>query len=202
MRSAYIRKIWKLIKRKLLSNITFIFNKRIYRYFGRNSLIYKPQKITNKNRICIGNNVFFDKDLRMEAICIKDKQLFSPKLIIEDYVHAEQRCQIFCANYLRIGKNTVLSSDIFITDVVHSYNDIYTNVLRQDLISGETIIGEFCFIGTGVKIIKPVKIGNHVIVGANSVITNDIPPYCVVAGNPGKIIKTYNFKTKKWEKRL
>ena len=135
----------------------------------------------------------------MEAICIKDKQLFSPKLIIEDFVHTEQRCQIFCANYLRIGKNTVLSSDIFITDVVHNYKDINTNVLRQNLISGKTLIGDFCFIGTGVKIIKPVKIGNHVIIGANSVITNDIPSYCVVAGNPGRIIKTYNFKTKNWE---
>lgn len=74
------------------------------------------------------------------------------------------------------------------------------NILEQTLRVGKTLIGDYTFIGAGVKIIKPVIIGEHVIIGANSVITQNIPAYSMVAGIPAKIIKTYNFKKQRWEK--
>lgn len=45
-----------------------------------------------------------------------------------------------------------------------------------------------------------VTIGKHCVIGANSVVTKDIPDYCVAAENPCKIIKRYSFETKQWEK--
>jgi len=53
---------------------------------------------------------------------------------------------------------------------------------------GCPIIGDNVFIGPGAKIIGKIKIGNNVAIGANCVVTQDIPDYAVVAGNPGKII--------------
>ena len=50
-------------------------------------------------------------------------------------------------------------------------------------------IGDYCYIGTGVTILGPVKIGDNVTIGANSVVTHDIPDNAVVAGNPARIIK-------------
>jgi serine O-acetyltransferase len=50
-------------------------------------------------------------------------------------------------------------------------------------------IGDNCYIGTGVTILGPIKIGNNVTIGADSVVVNDVPDNCVVAGNPAKIIK-------------
>ena len=46
------------------------------------------------------------------------------------------------------------------------------------------------------------KIGRNCVIGANSVVTTDVPDYCVAAGNPARIIKKYNQTTKKWEKVL
>ena len=43
-------------------------------------------------------------------------------------------------------------------------------------------------------------LGKQCIVGANSVVRGQFPDYCVIAGNPAKIIKKYNFNTRKWEK--
>lgn len=57
-------------------------------------------------------------------------------------------------------------------------------------------IGDETWIGTGVVIASTVTIGKHCVIGANSVVTKDIPDYCVVAGNPCKIIKRYSFETK------
>ena len=51
------------------------------------------------------------------------------------------------------------------------------------------IIGDNCYISTGVTILGPVKIGNNVTIGAGAVVTKDIPDNCIVAGIPAKIIK-------------
>lgn len=54
------------------------------------------------------------------------------------------------------------------------------------------IIGDNCYIGTGVSIMGPVTIGNNVTIGAGAVVTKDFPDNCVIAGNPAKIIKYKN----------
>ena len=51
------------------------------------------------------------------------------------------------------------------------------------------IIGDNCFISTGVTILGPIRIGDNVTIGAGAVLTKDIPDNCIVAGIPAKIIK-------------
>lgn len=65
---------------------------------------------------------------------------------------------------------------------------------------GGSIIGDNCYISPGVKIVKPVHIGNNVVIGANAVVNKDIPDNCMVAGIPATIIKRFNPNTQKWEK--
>lgn len=51
-------------------------------------------------------------------------------------------------------------------------------------------IEDFCSIGAGAVILGPITIGHHSVIGANSVVTKDVPPNSVVAGIPAKIIRT------------
>ena len=53
----------------------------------------------------------------------------------------------------------------------------------------DTYIGENCFIGAHSLIMPGVKIGNNSIVAAGSIVTKDVPPFTIVAGNPAKIIR-------------
>lgn len=56
------------------------------------------------------------------------------------------------------------------------------------------LVGDNCYFGLGVRILGNLTIGNNVIIGANSVVTKDIPDNCIVGGIPAKIIKYKNEK--------
>lgn len=54
---------------------------------------------------------------------------------------------------------------------------------------GDVEIGDDCYIGTGVTILGPVKIGNNVTIGAGAVVTKDVPDSVVIGGIPAKVLK-------------
>ena len=77
--------------------------------------------------------------------------------------------------------------------------EIFLNQLSDRGISlGGEQIGDETWIGIHASIIGPVKIGKHCVIGANSVVTHDIPDYSVVVGNPGKIVKKCDCEKKLW----
>lgn len=189
----------KLLKR-ILKLVISNFHKIRYGDFGIGSRIYSPKSIiSNKKHIFIGNSVHIRQNARIEPIVAWKGVKYNPQIIIEDGVVIEQNLHLACAKYVKIGKNSSISSYVFITDINHEYKDISKPILLQDLIIKETEIGEQCFIGTGAKIMAGTKVGNHCIIGANAVVTHDLPDFCVAAGIPARIIKKYNFNTKEWE---
>ena len=81
---------------------------------------------------------------------------------------------------LSIGEKTMVTFDAIVLS--HDYAS------RRH--AAKTVIGTHCFIGCGSIIMPNVTVGDHVIVAAGSVVTKDVPSYCIVAGNPAKVIKT------------
>jgi len=65
----------------------------------------------------------------------------------------------------------------------------YSSFMPSVNISGEVLIGECVFVGTGAKIINQLEIGNNTFVGAGSVVTKDLPSNCTAVGIPAKPIK-------------
>lgn len=197
---SFFQKNTKAKKMFLYRLLTYFPNRCQYGRFEKSSLIYFPMLVNNKKCILIGENVTFRERLRMDAIKCMNDQVFHPRIIIEDNVHAEQDCQIFATNLVHIKKNVTLSSYVFITDAEHEYRGVeHESILKQRLKCGKTIIDEEAFLGIGVRVIKAVHIGKHAVIGANSVVTKDIPAYSVAVGNPAKIIRKYNHQTKQWE---
>lgn len=80
-----------------------------------------------------------------------------------------------------IGANTVITTGVVI--LTHDY-------VSGDGVYKNTVIGNNVFIGVNSIIIAGVKINDNVIVAAGSVVTKDIPSFCIAGGNPAKIIKT------------
>lgn len=102
-----------------------------------------------------------------------------------------ERCRISIANSLIIGQKVLISPNVYITDCDHEYRNIGVAVIDQGIVQkGQKVsIGDGSYIGINAVIVGNVKIGKHCVIGANSVVTKDIPDYCVAVGSPAKVIK-------------
>ncbi|MDO4165094.1 MAG: acyltransferase [Bacteroides sp.] len=101
---------------------------------------------------------------------------------------------------LSIGNHVILAQNIVLSGLNHCYQDIERPIHQQGVNTAPLRIEDDCWIGAGSFIAAGVTIGRHVVVAANSVVTKDVPPYSIVAGNPAKIIKKYNSATNLWER--
>lgn len=102
-----------------------------------------------------------------------------------------ERCRISIANSLNMGEKVLLSPNVYITDCDHEYRNLEVPVIDQGVVQkGQTVsIGDGSYIGINAVIVGNVKIGKHCVIGANSVVTKDVPDYCVAVGSPAKVIK-------------
>jgi acetyltransferase-like isoleucine patch superfamily enzyme len=78
---------------------------------------------------------------------------------------------------------------VYITDQNHDYTDISVPISQQSQPERAVVIGDSSWIGFGSVVLPGVTIGRHVVVGANSVVTSDLPDYSVDVGVPARVIK-------------
>lgn len=121
-------------------------------------------------------------------------------IVIEDNVGIGQNFHITSSGFMRIGSGTVITANVSITNIDHKYEDISESILNQGINVTKTSIGSNCFIGNGVMIQAGTVLGNHCIVGSNSVVKGVFPDRCVIAGVPAKIIKIYDSSSQTWER--
>ena len=173
----------------------FIFpNARIIRF---------PIDIRGKKYIQVSKGFTTGVGCRIEAYPDTDKKVlfFGENFQMNDYVH------ITAMESVKIGNNVLLASKIYISDCSHgSYsgdeNDSHPDSIPHDrpLSSKPVVIEDNVWLGEFVSVLPGVTIGKGTIVGANSVVSKNLPPYIIAVGTPAKPIKKFNFETNKWEK--
>lgn len=129
------------------------------------------------------------------------------KIEIAEGATVSMYSRIASRGYIRIGRYVEMGPNCFIADFNHAYEDVSRPVKLQGNVftprednSPNVEIGDGSWLGTHVAIAGNVRIGKHCVIGANSVVTKDIPDYSVAVGMLAKVIKRYNFETKQWEK--
>lgn len=99
-----------------------------------------------------------------------------------------------------IGNNIIFAQNIVASGLNHIYEDIHKPIHEQGVTTATITVEDDCWIGANVVLTAGVTVGRHCIIAAGSVVTKDIPPYCIAAGSPARIIKQYNSNSGKWEK--
>ncbi len=124
-------------------------------------------------------------------------------LVLGDNCEIGRDSTIASHNKVFFGKGVLTGPHVFISDYNHEYQDINVPIYKQGdrMSSGDSIfIDDGSWLGTNVVIVGNVHIGKNCVIGANSVVTKDIPDYSVAVGIPARVIKKYNLTTKAWER--
>lgn len=131
--------------------------------------------------------------LRLECWDTYKNYHYSPLLEIGHNVCFNFRCHIGVINHIKIGNNVLIGSNVLITDHSHgstNLSSLQLHPIDRKLISkGPVVIHDDVWIGENVSILPGTTIGQGAIIGANAVVTHDVPPYSIAIGNPATIIK-------------
>ena len=164
--------------------------------FGFHSRIDSPLRIDGGTNIEIGNNVTIQYKTWLGALPLTGSD--KAELIIEDGSIIGNFNHIFATKSIIIHKKVLTADKVFVSDNLHGFKDVDIPILDQPIVQNGTVeIGEGSWLGENVCVIG-ANIGKHCVIGANSVVTKDIPDYCVAVGAPAKVIKQFNFDNNEW----
>ncbi|MBL4763662.1 MAG: acyltransferase [Colwellia sp.] len=151
-----------------LSQLFSLIPGRLGSYF-RNALYSLIMKNCSNNGVIYFGTLFSDPDTE-----------------IHDNVYIGPQCNI---GKSVIGKNTLIASGVHILSGKnqHNFSDLNTPIQQQGGHYQKIVIGEDCWIGNTAVVMA--NVGNKAIVAAGAIVTNDVPNYAIVAGNPARILK-------------
>ena len=102
--------------------------------------------------------------------------------------------EMFAEDRLVLGEHCMLANGCFVTDANHRFDDPQQPVPWQGFTSkGPTRVGDNVWCGANVVITSGVTIGERCVIGANSVVTTDLPPRSIAAGAPAKVLRTLEY---------
>ncbi|MBQ2687755.1 MAG: acyltransferase [Clostridia bacterium] len=116
---------------------------------------------------------------------------FNPTIHIGNNSGIGVNCYISGRTY--IGNDVMMGPECILYSYSHAHDRLDIPMSEQGFEEETPIhIGDDVWIGARVIMLPGVKIGNHVIIGAGSIVTKDIPDYAIVGGSPAKIIRMRN----------
>lgn len=167
-----------------------------FKNYGEHTLILQPLAIDGKKNIELGKHVIIQELTWLAAVPLTGN---TAQLFIDDECSIGHFNHIYATKSIVLEKHVLTADKVYITDNLHQYENPNLPIIQQPIKQISTVrIGEGSWIGENVCVIG-ANIGKHCVIGANSVVTHDIPDYSVAVGIPAKVIKTYNFDKQQWE---
>ncbi|MBC7723493.1 MAG: acyltransferase [Burkholderiaceae bacterium] len=110
-------------------------------------------------------------------------------LVVGDRSSMGAGCFIGCSGFISIGDDVMLGPGVRVFSENHRFDSTAATIKSQGVDRGTVTIGDDCWIASGVTITANVTIGRGVIVGAGSVVTNDLPDFAIAAGSPARVLR-------------
>ena len=187
-------KLIKFLQRKYF----YFCNRNSFLYLSYTSTIQKLLRLEGKENIHIGERVIIQKLTWLAALPLTGSK--ECRLMIGDGTIIGHFNHIYATSSIIIGKDVLTADKVYISDNQHCYENINIPISKQKILQLEAVtIGNGTWIGENVCIMG-ASIGCNCVIGANSVVTKNIPDYCIAVGAPAKVIKKYNLEKKTWEK--
>ena len=137
------------------------------------------------SKLVVGENVMIDAFVKIKFTG------GNGDVIVGDGSYINSGCVLYSGNGITIGKDVLIAANCTIAPVNHAYIERNRTIKEQRFKPGRggIIIEDDVWIGFNCSIFKGVKIGRGAIIGSCTLVSEDVPPYAVYAGTPGRIIK-------------
>jgi UDP-2-acetamido-3-amino-2,3-dideoxy-glucuronate N-acetyltransferase len=153
--------------------------------------------------VTLGKNVKLSKFINLYGCTIGDNTKIGAFVEIQKNTAVGRNCKV--SSHTFICEGVTIEDDVFIGHNVTFINDSYPRATTQegtlqteaDWTVEPTVVKRGASIGSGCTILANVTIGEHSIVGAGSVVTKDVPPHTIAAGNPARTLRKIGDKGKK-----
>jgi len=174
-----------------------IFLAPFFQGFGRRARVVWPLRIVGSRFVRLGHDVTLQYGAYLAVLQTNSR---TPSLKIGDGTQVGNHSHIICTGQISIGARVLIADRVYIADNLHEYEDVERAVMDQPLRQLEPVsIGEGSWIGENVCIVG-CSIGKNCVIGANSVVTRNIPDYCVALGCPAVPVKRFCRESGKWRK--
>jgi acetyltransferase-like isoleucine patch superfamily enzyme len=150
----------------------------------------------------LGKNVKFSKFINLYGCSIGDNTKIGAFVEIQKNAHVGANCKI--SSHTFICEGVIIEDDVFVGHNVAFINDTYPRATAErgalqteaDWKVEYTRVKRGASIGSGCTILANLSIGENAIIGAGSVVTRDVPPNTIAAGNPAKVLRRIEDKAK------
>ena len=180
-------------------------------FIRRNELARKGPAVLMDSYHSIAPDVKLGKDVKLSKFInlygceIGDETKIGAFVEIQKNAKVGQRCKI--SSHTFICEGVTIEDNVFVGHSVTFINDSYPRATtsdgglqtEKDWRVETTLVKKGASIGSGATILANVSIGENAIVGAGSVVTKDVPPNAIVAGNPAKRLRSINTEKRKAE---
>ncbi len=157
--------------------------------FGERSMIQQPHStLLGVGRIAIGTDTLISAGASLAAVPEQGHRGTSPVIEIGSRVWAAPGLSVVAHRRVEIGDDVWLGPGVHLLDADHDPSDPTVPIGLRMKPARPVRIGNGSWLGTGVVVLPGVTIGDHVTVGANSVVCDDLPSYTVAVGSPARVV--------------
>lgn len=170
--------------------VSQVYYRRVLRSFGAGSTLRRPILVRGGRWISIGARTLVRDGARLEAIHRPGQP--EPRLSIGNRVLIEQNAHIVCSSEVTIEDDVAIAAGCSIVDTTHPVPGSTDENVGFSILAGTSAvrIGAGSMLGVGVVVLADVTIGRNCLIGANSVVTRNIPDGSVAVGSPARVVRT------------
>ena len=138
-------------------------------------------KGTSNRGIDVGNGVFLG---RGTILSCKDGDI-----VLGDHTNLGFHCEIVSGGTVVVGRHGLFAAQAYLVGGGHEFEATEVAVVDQPRVSRGIALGDDVWLGTGAKVLDGVRVGSHVVVGANAVVNTDLPDGAIAAGVPARVLR-------------